>query len=223
MRSLIRQLIKSFLSKKTSFQTNSIIKERALLNRNTQLEGKNLINYKVNIVNSHIGFGTYIGAYSRLNNTIVGRYCSIAENVKLISGNHPTKCFVSTHPSFFSLKKQAGFTYVDKTEFNEKKLIRDKWSCEVGNDVWLGANVLILEGVKIGDGAIVAAGAVVTSNLEPYYIYGGVPAKKIGERFLESEREFLLDFKWWNKDQEWVKNNSHLFNDVKKFMKVHGI
>ena len=123
-------------------------------------------------------------------------------------------------PHFFQRKKQAGFTYVDQTIFTEIKYTDSKqnYFVTIGNDVWIGSNVVILDGSTIGDGVIVAAGAVVTSDLEPYYIYGGVPARKIGERFTGEEREFLLKYKWWNKDDKWIKDNAHLFSNIKLLM-----
>ena len=71
----------------------------------------------------------------------------------------------------------------------------------IGNDVWIGLNATILDGVTIGDGAIVAAGAVVTKDVPPYAVVAGVPAKIIKYRFTESQIDFLLKFRWWEKDR----------------------
>ncbi|MFE4072839.1 CatB-related O-acetyltransferase [Peribacillus sp. YIM B13477] len=194
------------------------------MNFKTILEGKNVINNNAQISNSKIGYGSYIGSESNLNNTLIGRYCSIGETVKVIAGRHPTKTFVSTHPAFFSTSKQAGFTYVEKTSFEEHKYPdQDKtFSVIIGNDVWIGADVKILEGVNIGDGVVIATGAVVINDLEPYSIYGGVPAKKIGERFSEFEKRFLLKYKWWDKDKEWIEKNALSFSDIDTFINIHA-
>ena len=89
----------------------------------------------------------------------------------------------------------------------------------MGNDVWIGAGAILLEGITVGDGAVVAAGAVVTKDVPAYTVAGGVPAKFIRNRFDESETEFLKDFKWWEKDDKWLKDNWELFSDIEKFTK----
>ena len=77
----------------------------------------------------------------------------------------------------------------------------------IGNDVWIGSNVIILPGVKVGDGAILSAGAVVSKNVEPYSIVGGVPAKHIKYRFPKAMREAFLRIKWWDWPVEKIKEN----------------
>lgn len=167
------------------------------------------------INNSKIGFGTYINNSSSLPFSIVGRFCSIANNVSVAVGNHPVTDYVSTHPAFFSTLNQAGFFFVKETIFEEFKFARDKYLVEIGNDVWIGSNVIILNGVNIGDGAIIGAGSVVTRNIEPYSINVGVPAKPIKKRFTDDEIQFLIDLKWWNKDFEWIRNHSKYFCNIK--------
>ena len=77
----------------------------------------------------------------------------------------------------------------------------------IGNDVWIGQNVTIMPGVKVGDGAIIAANSTVVKNIEPYTIYGGNPAKFIKKRFSDEKVEFLLNLQWWNWDEEKIFNN----------------
>ena len=88
----------------------------------------------------------------------------------------------------------------------------------IGNDVWIGANVSILPGVYIGDGAVIAAGAVVTKDVEPYAIVGGVPAKVIRYRFSPKEIYILLKIKWWDWSVEEVERNIELLYDPVKFI-----
>jgi len=193
-----------YLKKKGVFITPDCI-----ITRQTIFEGKNKINHKCNIANSTIGKGTYIGANSDLANTLIGKYCAIAQNVKVISATHPTSKFVSTHPSFFSVFKQAGFTFVDKQKF-EETIFWDKKSgvtVKIGNDVWIGEDVKIIGGIEIGNGAIIATGAVVTKNVLPYSVVGGVPAKHIKFRFTENIIEFLQKINWWEQDDEWLTSN----------------
>ena len=178
----------------------------------TKFEGCNVIG-KNSFFSGSLGFGSYIGNNCSITAEI-GRYCSIASDVTFILGKHPTREFVSTHPAFFSTKRQAGFTYVNEDIFSEDSLI-----CKVGNDVWIGSGAKILPGVKIGDGAIIAAGAVVTKDVEPYSIVGGTPAKEIRKRFTDDEIEFLVELKWWDKPQEWIRENASKFNNIKQLMK----
>ena len=167
----------------------------------------------------YMGYGSYIGHSSIISGKI-GRFSSIAYDVKTIFGNHPTSKFVSTHPAFFSTAKQTGFTYVSENLFNETSYADDEGhKIVIGNDVWIGAGALLLAGVRIGDGAIVAAGAVVTKDVEPYTIVGGVPAKVIKKRFTDEQIEFLTAFKWWEKDIDWIKENCEKFQDIETFIR----
>lgn len=81
-----------------------------------------------------------------------------------------------------------------------KKVNTAKTAPVIGHDVWIGAKATILRGVKIGHGAVIAAGAVVNKDVEPYSIVGGIPAKHIRYRFDEATRKRLLALKWWNYD-----------------------
>lgn len=187
---------------------------------NSVLEGLNKLNDNTVFVNSSLGRGSYIGPDSYFNGAQIGRYCSIGSSVKIVNSAHPSKVFVSTHPAFFSLSKQAGFTYVQKQGFDEFKLLdkENNISVVIGNDVWIGDDVVIMGGVRIHDGAIVGAGAIVTKNIDPYTIVAGVPAKAIKKRFSQEEIDFLLGFKWWLKEEAWILKNNTLFNDITQFM-----
>ena len=88
----------------------------------------------------------------------------------------------------------------------------------IGNDVWIGSNVLLLPGISIGDGAIIAAGAVVTKDIEPYSIVGGVPAKEIRKRCSEEKIKKLIQLKWWNWEEKTIAKKIELFWDIDKFL-----
>ncbi len=139
----------------------------------------------------------------------IGRYCSFAYDVKIIaSGEHDYRA-VANFPFY--------------AHFLNKGVERDtftKGEVRIGNDVWIGARATILSGVEIGDGAVVAAGAVVTKNIPPYAIVGGVPAKLIKYRFPEEVVNDLLKIKWWNWSDANVKSNiEDFYLDVNKFIK----
>lgn len=219
--SFIKRLIKRLYFAKRNKAKKIQLKSGVNIDFNTEFEGNNVINKNTTLYNSKIGYGTYIGENAVFSNTRIGKYCSIAPNVKTIIAMHPTCKFVSTHPAFFSIRKQAGFTYVEKQLFEEFKYIdkQSNLSVEIGNDVWIGENVIILGGVTIGDGAIIGAGSIVTHNIESYSINVGIPSRKIKYRFDRDEIDFLNNFKWWNKTTEWITENIEEFQDIKEFIK----
>lgn len=184
----------------------------------TSVESNVRISDFCDISSSFIGQGTYLAEHATLRHTRIGRFCSIADNVRTGNGSHPTRNFVSTHPAFFSPIKQAGFSFVDRPLFGElPRVPGSSFVVEIGNDVWLGSGVRLLDGVRIGDGAIIGAGAIVTCDVEPYAIYVGVPARRIRYRFSPEQISFLLDFAWWNRDLSWLQSNSKYFTDIESF------
>ena len=166
----------------------------------------------VQVRNCCIGANTYIASNSRLINCDIGCYCSIGPDVLSGLGMHPSKTFVSTHPSFYSPQNSSPISHVTEQKFVESKRIT------IGNDVWIGARAIILDGVSIGDGAIIASGAVVTRDVKPFSVVAGVPAREIEKRFTENEIDFLLKIHWWEKDVEWINSRAHLFTDINKFI-----
>jgi acetyltransferase-like isoleucine patch superfamily enzyme len=109
-----------------------------------------------------------------------------------------------------------------RSRFIEKKE-RDTYSkgpVVIGNDVWIGFRAIILSGVRIGDGAVIGAGAVVTHDVPPYAIATGIPAKVQRFRFTEHQVKKLLQIAWWDWDlQEIVENIDYFYGDVEDFIK----
>lgn len=214
---MIKQVIKNILNQYIAKKNRIIINHKTDIHINNFFEGKNLIGRDSVISNSNIGFASYIGSGCAFDKVKIGRYCAIGSNVKVISATHPTRKWVSIHPAFYSTRKQAGFSYVCKNKFTEFKMVDEKYASTIGNDVWLGDNVVILGGTKISDGAIVGSGAIVTKDVPPYAIVGGSPAKIIRYRYDEDKIGKLLDFQWWNNDEQWIIEHKDLFEDIDTF------
>jgi len=188
-------------------------------NKNTKFEGYNYVGRYSNVRNSSLGFGSYIGSKSFMPECLIGKYCSIGSNVQIISGNHPTDVFVSTHPAFYSVSGSTGLSFVNQSKFKEFEFADDKGhKVIIGNDVWISSNVLIVAPVKIGNGAVIAAGSVVTDDVEPYCIVGGVPAKTIGRRFDETTAEKINSSEWWNWDLNKIRANADCFENTELFL-----
>ena len=131
----------------------------------------------------------------------IGKFCSIAYGTKfLFNGANHTLNSLSTYPF-----------PVLADEWDLAEPITDAWDNKgdivVGNDVWIGFEAVIMAGVTIGDGAIIGSRAVVTKDVEPYSIVGGIPAKLIRKRFSEEKILELLEMKWWNWSEEMIKKN----------------
>lgn len=181
--------------------------------RRCEFEGRCKIFGNAIIENSSVGYGTYVGWRSEIGNTKIGRFCSIAPNVKILDSTHPSH-FVSTHPMFYSSSRQNGFSFVRKNLFDEQPRLDSGYAVEIGSDVWIGNGAIILPKVQIGVGAIIAAGSIVTKNVEPYQIVAGNPAKLIRYRHSPDICNQLLTSTWWARDLNWIRQHADLFLDV---------
>ncbi|QHT68839.1 CatB-related O-acetyltransferase [Rhodocytophaga rosea] len=164
------------------------------------------------VYNCTIGDFSYVGRNSRVGNCVIGKFCSIGPEFKCGLGKHPSHTFVSSSPIFYSTGQQLPLSFVSADYFEEFAQV------SVGNDVWIGTSVIIMDGVTVGDGAIIASGAVVTKDIPPYSIVGGVPARHIRYRFGPEEIEFLLKFKWWDKDPQWLQTHAAEFRNISEFI-----
>ena len=138
---------------------------------------------------------------------IIGKFCMIASDVKFImnGANHLSNA-ISTYP--FAVFGNGWENAM------EGKVYPNKGNIEIGNDVWIGYNATIMAGVKIGDGAIIATNATVVSDVEPYTVVGGNPAREIKKRFSSEIIERLLKLQWWNWDIEKITKNVQNLTDL---------
>ena len=167
---------------------------------NSQIgEGCSIGNYNL-IDHSSIGRRTMTGTNTIIQNAQIGSFCSISWNCSIGSPNHDIQTLSSALPSLlFGIKK-----------FNINSLNEP---CKIGNDVWIGAGAHILRNVVIGDGAVVAANAVVTKSVPPYAIVAGVPAKIIRYRFSNDIILRLIKLRWWDFTQEILEKCKDCFID----------
>jgi acetyltransferase-like isoleucine patch superfamily enzyme len=184
----------------------------ASISRNVKLEKNVTLAYGCHIQADFIGKHTYINKYSLVdkNTKSIGRFCSIAYNVKIGLASHPTN-WVSTHT--FGYEKKYGF--INKNRPFEE-LITER--CIIGNDVWIGANSIILAGVKVGDGAIIGANSLVTKDVEPYAIVFGNPASFHRFRFDETIRSKLSAIKWWELNDDKIKRYMDVMDNPKNLI-----
>lgn len=135
---------------------------------------------------------------------IIGKFCSIACGAKFLfnSANH-TLSSLSTYP-FPLFFEEWGL---------EKRNVAESWDNKgdivLGNDVWIGYEAVIMAGVTIGDGAIIGARAVVTKDVPPYTVAGGIPAKPIKKRYPEETIAALSELKWWDWPENRIAQNLH--------------
>lgn len=182
------------------------------LSPRTKLGKKVMVRSGTEIGIVSLGDYSYIsGPRSYVEEAKIGKFCSIARQVIIgVSGHNYD--WVTTSPIITS--KEFGFVKNDICEPQKNMPI-------IGNDVWVGMNAVIMRGVIVGDGAVIAAGSIVTSNVKPYSIVGGMPAKHIRFRFTEVQIQKLLEIKWWDWEESKIKANSDLFYDIEAFIFQH--
>ena len=183
--------------------------------KQSKLDRSVLVGSGSQIINSSIGYGSYLG-----NNVVslfseFGNFCSVGNNCTIGAAEHPQQ-FVSTSPVFYGGYRKA-FS-IKKICLGHLEWDSYKQRVEIGSDVWIGNNVIIKSGVRIGTGAIVAAGAVVTKDVLPYEVVGGVPAKHIKYRFEDPLVKKLLESCWWTLPIDELKRLSSSMDDPEAFL-----
>ena len=205
-----------FVKKILYFFLNSIKKtDKVILSgfskgiQNVTFEGKNAVpdgcNFSGNI---KIGYATTLGYRNLLGGTIsIGKYCQLGVDVALHATNHPISYMT---------------TYINQNLFKgELKQLKEENTIMIGHDVWIGHGVIVVGNVTIGNGAILAAGSVITKDVAPYSIVAGVPAKEIRKRFSDTIIQEIETLQWWNKSELEIEKIKPLF--FKDFSNRHSI
>lgn len=183
-------------------------------------EEKLIAQTKINLFKSEnpqvvVGRFTYgnpsIVTWTENERVTIGSFCSIAEDVVMLAGGEHLTNWVSTFPFRIAF---------NLPEAHQDGIPASKGEIRIGNDVWIGCRAMILSGVSIGDGAVVAAGAVVTKDVMPYEIIGGSPQRHLGFRFEKEIIEQLMKIKWWDWPIEKIHKNAGSLssNDIKFFI-----
>ncbi|SEI93768.1 hypothetical protein SAMN04488127_0836 [Bhargavaea ginsengi] len=169
------------------------------------------------IVESEIGDYTYTMENVTMNYTEIGKFCSVAAQVCINPVNHPMERVTQHHMTY--RRRSYGFADTDDEEiFDWRRSHRVK----IGHDVWIGHGAIIMKDVTIGDGAVIASGAVVTKDVEPYTIVGGVPAKKIKDRFPKEIADKLQQIAWWDWPRKLIEERFEELNDLERFLEKYG-
>jgi virginiamycin A acetyltransferase len=201
MRTFIKKILLYFLNTVENTDTVSLSGISKGLN-NVTFEGKNVVPDRCNFSGRiKIGYATTLGYNNLLSGNIaIGKYCQLGVDVALHATNHPMN-----HMSI----------YINKNLFNgELRKLKQENKITIGHDVWIGHGVIVVGNVTIGNGAILAAGSVVTKDVAPYAIVVGVPAKEIRKRFSDSIIQEIEVLQWWDlSEQELVSIKPLFFKD----------
>ncbi|MDK2901570.1 MAG: hypothetical protein PWR14_474 [Thermosediminibacterales bacterium] len=164
--------------------------------------------------NVEFGDFSYTSGYNQIQNAKIGNFVNIATGVRIGPTHHPMDRPTLHH--FTYRRKLYGFDSIDDEEFFKWRKLQ---IVEIGHDVWLGHNAIVMPGVKIGNGAVVGSGAVVTRDVEPYAIVVGVPARSIRKRFSDEIIDKLQEIGWWYWSYRTIKERLNDFTlDVQDFV-----
>ena len=204
---MIRKL-RDFLSRQKTMLRNPTLRlgRGTIINR-SEFEEHVALGDDAMVLRSAIGRYTYFGPRCIIADAKIGRFCSIAADVSIGTGGHPLGKNAAMHPIFY-LHRPPLWDLVQTDQFTEFA------PTKIGSDVWIGTKAVVRDGVTIGHGCVIGAGAVVTKDTEPYGIYVGVPAKLTRYRYSQEIREKLMSLQWWDKDFAWIRSRIADFQDV---------
>ena len=209
--------LKGEIPLRTQITMNSRIGRKTILGNKSIINNSNLSSETKIGINCRVGHSTLsgkvkVGNYTTINKSIIigrlnpiniGKFCSIAPDVYITDINHNLK----RRTTHFMYK------YIDVIDKIDE--LKSNGGVEIGNDVWIGKSSIILSGITIGDGAVIAAGSIVTKDVEPYSVVAGIPAKLIKKRFNDNIIKKLIKEKWWNLSiQELTKKEKKFFDEI---------
>lgn len=171
---------------------------------NSHIDKTSVIGTSCNVLRTQMGKYSYCGNDCQIVNAEIGAFCSISDHVFVGGAEHPMDR-VSMSPVFQNTRHSGPskrFAYFESPK--TKRTI-------IGNDVWIGHGVTIKQGVVIGDGAVIGSNALVTKDVPPYAVVGGVPAKVIKYRFPQEIIDRLEEIQWWNLPDEKISEVVELF------------
>lgn len=177
---------------------NKIRFKNTIIDKGCCIDSKSIIQSNVHLLenciinNSEINSYTYLGKNCLVQNTSIGKFCSIANEVLIGLGNHPLD-LLSTSPLFYNRINPLQISLIKK----DLGIVEYR-PINIGNDVWIGTRSIIMDGVSVGIGAVIAANSVVTKDVPPFAVVGGVPAKIIKYRFALEKAEEIINTKWWD-------------------------
>ena len=199
-----------------AYVKNTRIGDRSIIRDGSRVENSEFGN-NVDLQRNAMIYSTTIEDYTYTGRNFVawhskiGKFCSISWNVSIGGANHDYHR-ITSHAFLYAPQ----FGFLDKDE--NPKYDRFSDDCVIGNDVWIACNAVICRGVHVGDGAVIAAGAVITKDVEPYTIVAGVPAKVIKRRCSKELGERLSKASWWDLPPSVINHNLDLFaeeiNDI---------
>jgi len=197
-----------------TIEENVIVSDQAKVTNSTLKFYSRMKDY-TELHSSTLGEYSYVSQYSIVNKSKIGKFCSIANGCYIGLWEHNTQ--VSTH-SFYLYEHSGNFVN------GYRNYDKDDVETFLGHDVWIGANTVIMKGVKIGNGVIVGASSVVTRDLPSYSIAVGNPARVIKYRYDEVDIAWLEKIKWWNFSREKIKEliSENAFDDFNIFKKLIG-
>ncbi len=164
--------------------------------KNCNFERGVSVGKNASVIDSAIGKYTSIGRNTKVANSIIGRFCAISWDVTINAIPHPIQNLTIS-----------AFPYVPDVGNFVSKRIQYYSKVNIGNDVWIGVQSIILPGISIGDGAVVGAGAVVTKDVDPYQVVVGNPARHLRWRFQKDVRDKLSSIQWWKWSDDKIKAN----------------